>query len=302
MSYRRAAGRLGTALWDVFPGHVALVDRDGVVVSVNRAWREFGLAHGGAAPSGLGMNYLEVCDRAAEAGEPQAAEAAALVRAALVGATDERHLTYSVQAPGGQRWFSLRVVPIPTQHSGALVVHIEITAERMQEQNWQHRALHDSLTGLPNRALLTDRLEHAVAGAARDPGSVALLFLDIDAFKTINDCFGHHIGDDLLRRAAKQMTGSVRSADTVGRWGGDEFLVIAEHLDASVSADAVAGRITASLAEPLVVGADQIQINVSIGIAHLEPQQTADQLVQSADRALHAARSGRVDRLGRAAR
>src|SRR4051794_39496932 len=107
MSYRRAAGRLGTALWDVFPGHVALVDRDGVVVSVNRAWREFGLAHGGAAPSGLGMNYLQVCDRAAEAGEPEAADAAALVRAALVGATDERHLTYPVQAPGGQRWFSL---------------------------------------------------------------------------------------------------------------------------------------------------------------------------------------------------
>src|SRR4051794_20072040 len=140
----------------------------------------------------------------------------------------------------------------------------------MREQNWQRRALHDPLTGLPNRALLTDRLEHAIAGAARDPGSLALLFLDIDAFKAINDRFGHHIGDDLLCRVGKRMTGSVRAADTVGRWGGDEFLVIAEHLDASLSADAVAGRLTASLAEPLVVGADQIQVNVSIGIAHLE--------------------------------
>jgi diguanylate cyclase (GGDEF)-like protein len=302
MSYRRAAGRLGTALWDVFPGHVALLDRDGVVVSVNRAWREFGLAHGGAAPAGLGMNYLEVCDRAAEAGEPEAAEAAALVRAALAGSGDERQLTYPVQAPEGRRWFSLRVVPIPTQHSGALVVHIDVTDEKVREQGWQHRALHDPLTGLPNRALLTDRLEHAIAGAARDPRSLALLFLDIDAFKAVNDRFGHHTGDDLLRRTAKQLTGSVRAADTVGRWGGDEFLVIAEQLDASVSADALAGRLTASLAAPFPVGADQIQVTVSIGIAHLEPQQTADQLVQSADRALLAGRSGRVDRLRRAAR
>jgi diguanylate cyclase (GGDEF)-like protein/PAS domain S-box-containing protein len=302
MSYRRAAGRLGTALWEVFPGHVALLDRDGVVVSVNRAWREFGLAHGAAAMAGLGMNYLEVCDRAAEVGEPEAAEAAALVRAALAGARDERRLAYPVQAPRGQRWFSLHVVPIPGQHSGALVVHIDITAEKMREQQWQHRALHDSLTGLPNRALLTDRLEHAIAGAARDPRSLALLFLDIDAFKAINDRFGHHTGDVLLCRAAEQMTGSVRAADTVGRWGGDEFLVIAERLDVHVSAAALADRLTASLAAPLAVGADRIQVNISVGIAHLEPQQTADQLVQSADRALHVARSSRVDRLGRAAR
>jgi diguanylate cyclase (GGDEF)-like protein/PAS domain S-box-containing protein len=297
MPYRRAAGRLGSALWDVFPGHVALVDRDGAVVSVNRAWREFGLAHGGAAPAGLGMNYLEVCDRAAEAGESEAAEAAALLRAALDGIRDERQLTYRVHAPGGQRWFSLRVVPIPTQHSGALVVHMDITAEKMREQNWQHRALHDPLTGLPNRALLTDRLEHAIASAARDPRSLALLFLDIDAFKAVNDRFGHDTGDDLLRRTAKQMTGSVRAADTVGRWGGDEFLVIAEQLDVSDSANALAGRLTASLAAPFAVGANQIQVSVSIGIAHLEPQQTTDQLVQAADRALRAGRSGRVDKL-----
>jgi diguanylate cyclase (GGDEF)-like protein/PAS domain S-box-containing protein len=301
-SYRRAAGRLGTALWEVFPGHVALLDRDGVVVSVNRAWREFGLVHGGAATSGLGMNYLEVCDRAAEAGEPEAAEAAALVRAALAGTGDERRLAYPVQAPGNRRWFSLHVVPIPGQHSGALVVHIDITVEKMREQEWQHRALHDPLTGLPNRALLNDRLEHAIAGAARDPRSMALLFLDIDAFKAVNDRFGHHTGDDLLCRAAKQMTGSVRAADTVGRWGGDEFLVIAERLDVHVSAHALAGRLTASLAAPFAVGTDQIQISISIGIAHLEPQQTADQLVQSAGRALHAARSGRGNTLGRVPR
>ena len=297
LSHRKAAGRLGTALWEVFPGHVALLDRDGVVVAVNRAWRQFGMTHGAAATTGLGTNYLDVCDRAADLDEPEAAQAAEMVRAALAGCSASGRLAYPVESAARQYWFSLQAAPIPGQHSGALVVHTDITAEKTREQEWQHRAFHDELTGLPNRALLTDRLEHAVAAAARDPRSMALLFLDIDAFKAVNDRFGHHTGDDLLRRAAKQMTGSVRAADTVGRWGGDEFLVIAEQLDVSVSADALAGRLAASLAAPFTVGTDQIQVRVSIGIAHLQRRQTADQLVQSADQALRDSRSGRVDRL-----
>jgi diguanylate cyclase (GGDEF)-like protein len=299
LSHRKAAGRLGTALWEVFPGHVALLDRDGVVVAVNRAWRQFGMRHGGAATAGLGTNYLEVCDRAADLGEPEAAQAADMVRAALAGRSDGRRLAYPVESTARQYWFSLQAAPIPGQHSGALVVHTDITAEETREQEWQHRAFHDELTGLPNRALLTDRLEHAIAGGARDPRSLALMFLDIDAFKAINDRFGHHTGDDLLRRVAKQMAGSVRAADTVGRWGGDEFLVIAEQLDVSVSANALAGRLQASVAAPFAVGADQIQVTVSIGIAHLQPQQTTDQLVQAADQALRDGRSSRMDRLRR---
>jgi diguanylate cyclase (GGDEF)-like protein len=95
------------------------------------------------------------------------------------------------------------------------------------------------------------------------------------------------------------MTGSLRAADTVGRWGGDEFLVIAERLDVYVSASALADRLRASVAAPFAVGADRIRLNISIGIAHFEPRQTADQLVQAADRALRAGRGhqrGRVPR------
>src|SRR3954468_5328277 len=91
---RRTAGRLGSALWDVFPGHVALLNRDGVIVSVNRAWRQFGLERGGSVTTGLGVDYLEVCERAAEQDEPGAAEAAILVAAAVSGVDTGRSVVY----------------------------------------------------------------------------------------------------------------------------------------------------------------------------------------------------------------
>jgi diguanylate cyclase (GGDEF)-like protein len=222
-----------------------------------------------------------------------------MVRVALAGHADERRLTYPVQDPTGERWFNAQVVGIPGQHSGALVVHLDITAEKAREQQWQHCALHDALTGLPNRALLSDRLEHAVARSARDADSLAVLFIDIDAFKAVNDRFGHHTGDELLRRAAEQMAGSVRSADTFGRWGGDEFLVIAERLDDAFSANDVADRLTASVDTPFDVGSERLTVSVSIGAAYLEAFQTPEQLIQKAD---HALRSGRAARPQRTAR
>lgn len=301
LSQRKAAGRLETAMWDVFPGHVALLDRNGVIVSVNRAWRQFGLTHGASATAGLGMNYLEVCGRAAAAGEPEGAEAADMVRTALSGHEDERRLAYPVEEPTGQRWFSLQVVGVPGQHSCALVVHLDITSEKAQQQR-RHRASHDTLTGLPNRALLSERLERAVAGAARGDGPMAVLFVDIDAFASVNDRFGHNAGDDLLRRTARQMAGRVRSSDTLGRWGGSEFLVIAERLHGSFTADDVSRRLAMSVAAPFDVGAERLAVSLSVGIAQLQDGETADELVQRANQALHTGRAARAARAAGATR
>jgi diguanylate cyclase (GGDEF)-like protein len=301
LSHRRAAGRLGTALWEVFPGQVALLDRNGVVVAVNRAWREFGLAHGSVATAGLGMNYLEVCDRAAAHGEPgasEAAEAATSVRSALAGRKASERVPYPVQSAEGQSWFSLQAVAIPGQHGGALVVHTDITEDRVREQSTQHRGFHDPLTGLPNRALLADRLEHAVLGAARDPRSLAVLFIEIDACTSDHGRFGPDTRDDLLRRVTERMSGSVRSADTFGRWGGDEFLVIAERLDVSDSADVLASRLVASVSAPFAIGSDRNMVSVSIGVAHLESGQQAAQLVQAAEDALQTGRADRDRQVG----
>ena len=115
------------------PAHVALLDRDGVVLSVNRAWRRFGLANGGSATTGIGSNYLQVCERARAHGEPFAAEAAQLVQAALDGADTGRRLSYPCGLGKDPRWFSVYAVPIPGRHRGALVVHVDITRNAVVE-------------------------------------------------------------------------------------------------------------------------------------------------------------------------
>jgi diguanylate cyclase (GGDEF)-like protein len=294
LSHRRAAGRLGTALWEVFPGHVALLDRDGVVVSVNRAWRDFGLARGAAATAGLGMDYLDVCDRAAEQGEPEAAEAAAMVRTALAGDHPVGRLACRCSFGDQHLWFTMQALPLPGHQSGALIVHTDITADQEREHQLQQRAFHDPLTGLPNRTLLTDRLEHAVAGAARAPRSLAVLFIDLVAFKSVNDRLGHHAGDQVLCHAAQQLAVGVRASDTLGRWGGDEFLVITERLTSSAGAGELAERMARSVEQPIDVGGERLSISASIGVAHLEPHQDAQQLVQAADLALHEMRASRT--------
>ncbi len=294
----RVTSRLGAAVWEVFPAHVALLDRDGMVVSVNRAWRQFGLRGGGSTTTGLGSNYVEVCDRAAAEGEPEAEQAAGLVRAALAGRDPGRRLDYLCEGLDGPRWFRLQAVPISGQHSGAVVMHTDITADRQHQQEWQRRALHDPLTGLPNRTLLSGRLEHAVAMAGRDPRSLAVLFADLDAFKTINDTLGHDVGDQVLCEAAHRMAAGVRDADTIGRWGGDEFVVIAEQLDTARTADDLARRIVASLDAPIAVGSGQLTLTVSVGIAYLDAHQSAAQLVDAADHALRDRRLGRSSRPG----
>jgi PAS domain-containing protein len=117
-------------MWEVFPAHVALLDRDGVIVSVNRAWRQFGLQRGSSATAGVGTNYLHVCERAASAGQSDAALAADIIRAALAGTDPERRLAYACGQDVEQRWFSMQAVPVPGRYSGALVVHSDITDER----------------------------------------------------------------------------------------------------------------------------------------------------------------------------
>ncbi len=113
--------------------HVALLDRDGVVVSVNRAWRHFGLSNGGSATTGLGRNYLEVCEHAATHGERIGADVAALVRAALDGLDTGKRVTYRCGLGQDQRRFSVYAVPLPGRHRGALVVHVDVTLERLVE-------------------------------------------------------------------------------------------------------------------------------------------------------------------------
>jgi diguanylate cyclase (GGDEF)-like protein/PAS domain S-box-containing protein len=168
-------------------------------------------------------------------------------------------------------------------------------------KSWENRiytlAYTDSLTGLPNRLLLRDRLEHAIAAAQRNRTQVGVLFFDLDHFKAINDSYGHHMGDELLREIASRTTGCVREIDTVCRLGGDEFVLVLPELHDAADAGAVARKLLAALSQPYRIDGHELCITPTLGISVYPKDGTdADTLLRNADTAMyHAKESGKND-------
>jgi len=165
---------------------------------------------------------------------------------------------------------------------------------RKEQANLSHQALHDDLTGLPNRTLLADRLRRAANGSARSGSGPMLLFLDLDNFKAINDRFGHSAGDSLLVTVSERLLTLVRASDTVARLGGDEFVILAEDLDEPMTAaQSLAERIHQTMRAPVVVGDRELHTSVSIGITTVQPDADPDDCLAQADAAMYQAkRSG----------
>ena len=174
-----------------------------------------------------------------------------------------------------------------------VAVFSDVTEARVQEARFAHMAQHDSLTGLANRSLMEDRLLQAVRRADRSSRPLALLFLDLDRFKEINDTLGHAVGDALLKAVAVRLLACVRASDSVGRQAGDEFLILLPELEDPRQAGQVAGKIVAELAAPFTIDDHQIHTSFSIGIA-LFPTDAGDAetLRQHADTALYHAKAG----------
>ena len=155
-----------------------------------------------------------------------------------------------------------------------------------------HDALHDPLTGLPNRALLEDRLEHALASGDRSGERIAVLFIDLDGFKVINDELGHESGDRALRAAGRRILGAVRPSDTVARWGGDEFVLVRENVTGHGDVRELVERIQAALRRPAEGDREKRQFAASIGVALSgRDGDTPASLLQSADRAMYRAKN-----------
>jgi diguanylate cyclase (GGDEF)-like protein/PAS domain S-box-containing protein len=171
----------------------------------------------------------------------------------------------------------------------------DITERKSWETRIYNLAYSDSLTGLPNRLLLRDRLEHAVAAAQRNRSLVGVLFLDLDHFKSINDSFGHHVGDALLREIGERAKSCVREIDTVSRLGGDEFVVVLPELREGVDAGAVARKILAALSQPYRIDSLEIAITPTLGISIFpDDGSDCDTLLRCADTAMyHAKESGK---------
>jgi len=201
----------------------------------------------------------------------------------------------TVTAPDGSTLpVSLSAAPLitnGTQAGAVLAVH-DITSSKAQTDALEHRALHDALTGLPNRALLHDRLRHALQAAQRTGRPVALLVMDLDGFKPVNDTLGHSAGDLLLQHVGKQAQSVLRASDTLARFGGDEFVVVLPGANRA-GALLVAEQVRQAIGQPLEIEGRSVRVGVSIGIAFCpEHGADAETLLRHADAAMYMSKRG----------
>ena len=180
----------------------------------------------------------------------------------------------------------------------------DITGRKQVEEAMAHQVMHDSLTGLPNRGLLSDRLDHALAGSRRRSSQLGVLFLDLDRFKLVNESLGHTLGDNLLRHVAARISEVVRPSDTVARFGGDEFVVVCDNTSVGET-EAMAGRVLEALSLPCVVGDHEINVTASLGIAIADDDATPESLLRDSDAAMYRAKErgrGRIEMFDEALR
>jgi len=174
---------------------------------------------------------------------------------------------------------------------GTMGIAHNITDRKQAELKVRHMALHDPLTGLPNRALLEDRLAQAIAQAGRNRKRAAVLMFDLDRFKSINDSFGHHIGDRLLESMAVRLKECLRKSDTIARMGGDEFVIAIPTISTTEEVELIATKVLTTLAEPFEIGGHRLQVSASIGIClHSQDGETPELLLQYADAAMYEAK------------
>ena len=179
--------------------------------------------------------------------------------------------------------------------TGSVIVFRDVSEARRVAEEMMHASQHDFLTGLPNRLLLDDRLGQAIALAERHSGEVAVLYIDLDRFKQVNDSLGHLVGDKLLQSVAERLQEQVRTPDTVSRQGGDEFVVLLQEVKTKADAQVVTKRILEAVARVHSIGEDQISISASIGVSRYPADGVdAETLMKHADTALYQAKaSGR---------
>jgi diguanylate cyclase (GGDEF)-like protein len=277
--------RLLHAVLDNMPQGVSMFDPAARLVFCNRSYVEiYGLSAELAKP---GCGLLDLLTHRLQAGtfcgDPEQHLAELMAKVA------EGHTFANVVALDGGRAFS--VVNKPLAGGGWLATHEEVTERRRAEQQIAHMARHDALTDLPNRVLLRERLEHELKRVRRGE-IVAMLCLDLDHFKSVNDTLGHPIGDELLKLVADRLRGCTREPDTIARLGGDEFAIIMTQLRQPSDAAVLARRIRASISKPYHVDGHQIVSDISIGIS-IAPIDGAepDQLLKNADMALYGAKA-----------
>ena len=282
---RRSEARL-RAITDNLPVMICSIDTRGLLQFVNKT---FELRTGVSAEAAVGRPFRELI------GETSYLQAERAINSALGGTRSQFEVATDLE--GTLRyWQGLCVPDIDLQGIVTCVYALltDITTVRKSELNMTALALTDALTGLPNRRHLDERLPDALAQAHRQAKGFALLFLDIDHFKQINDQHGHAVGDAVLTEFARRLRLAVRSSDCVARYAGDEFVVVLEGIGARQSAEHVATEILAKVREPMHVAELALGVTTSIGVTYLSPglHAEAQTLLDAADQALYQSKAG----------
>jgi diguanylate cyclase (GGDEF)-like protein len=305
------AERFGRSTVDALTAHIAILDAKGNIVAVNRTWREFAKANQGSGSAiEVGANYLSVCDGAYGPCSEGASAVGAGIRDVLSGKRKGFSMEYPCHSPTQQRWFVVRVSKFSSEGPTYLVIsHEDVTERRFAENQLRHDSRHDALTGLPNRVLFAERVERCIGLSKHGKYSFAVLFLDLDRFKIVNDSLGHAAGDKLLQTISERLMGCLRESDAVGvpeewntvaRMGGDEFTILLEQLRRPEDAVRVAERILRTVGKRLNFGGNELTTTASIGIVACGPEcvpyTAAKDVMRDADAAMYKAKAAGRDR------
>ncbi|SDA39879.1 MULTISPECIES: EAL domain-containing protein [unclassified Janthinobacterium] len=278
--------RLSATVLEHIADGVMVVDADGIIVTINPAFTQI-----------TGYSEAEALGRHAS-----------LTRSARHDAAFYQALWDELAASGFWRgeiwnqrkngevyleWLTISAVRDTRAGSTHYVgVFSDITLIKESQEKLDHMAHHDPLTALPNRLLFHDRLQHALLRAGRDQEQLAILFIDLDRFKNVNDTLGHHVGDELLQKVAGQLTARLREGDTLARLGGDEFIVLLERIDGEYGATQVAEKLVTMFEQPFTVAGHELFVTCSVGIS-LYPDDALDlnMLIRNADVAMYQAKA-----------
>jgi diguanylate cyclase (GGDEF)-like protein/PAS domain S-box-containing protein len=278
--------RIAATVFEVSNDGILVTNAENRIISVNRA---FTAITGYTADEVMGKTPAIL-----KSGEHPAAFYAEMWKTLAAkdrweGEVRNRHKDGSLST----EWMSISLL---RDASGAIINHVaifsDITEHKATASRMQQLAQYDFLTGLPNRALFADRMQHIFASAERYQRQFALLFIDLDNFKPINDTHGHRVGDAVLCTIARRLTEHIRSSDTVARLGGDEFVVLAPEIENIAEAGVLAEKVVRLLAAPLAINGMEFGVTVSIGIATYPADgESTEELIAAADRAMYAAKN-----------
>ena len=272
------------------PIGVTELDQSGVIVKANNAI---------AALLGLSKSELVGMSLGDFVAEEEKSNSAARLTTPTYGEGEQAltEVRYELN-DGRELWVHQTVSSIPGRGNSthALVQLVDITEQYRARDELQHQAFHDELTGLPNRALLDDRLERALSRGRRNRAHTAVIFIDVDRFKRINDSLGHPAGDELLVEVAQRLVDCARDSDTVARFGGDEFVLICENLATPSAALRIADRVRSTMTTPVDVDGQSIPVTLSLGIAVADGDDDAEALLRDADLAMYRAKESGRDR------